>query len=424
MNLLMLSVDSLRWDMVARTHPDLLATPRFDEATRGFAFTDRCFSVSTATRPVHQSIFSGLYPFEHGITGQHRRERRRGIPRLLHRLVQAGYRVSALSEAAPILGGVDIGAPVQDLPADAASGLDRLTDGLSGTGDRALFVHYWSTHAPYGAADGRALGETAELIRQGAHDVVRERYRQAVISCFEDKIAPLIERLDLGSWAIVLFGDHGERWAVDELYHGRTLHHDVLRVPLFLHVPYRDAQPAGEICSLIDLEPTIRSLLHLGPTQGFGRDLLLACPTDLSTAHDIAGDSGHEPGHPFGGVSGDSGDHPPLYLAQIEPTPVDATDEIHLVRPDGSGLQTQAPDQLWALFNARHKATIFEPEGRVAWSQPLDPTETPTSPSGTFDALEARAQLCNGSEFARGELEDGIQAQALESRLRDLGYLA
>ena len=77
MNLLMLSVDSLRWDAVARTHPHLMATPRFDRIAEVFSYTNRCFSVSTATRPVHQSVFSGLFPFEHGITGQHRRQRRR-----------------------------------------------------------------------------------------------------------------------------------------------------------------------------------------------------------------------------------------------------------------------------------------------------------------------------------------------------------
>lgn len=402
MNLLLLSVDSLRWDMVGRTHPELLATPRFDAVTQGFAFTDRCFSVSTATRPVHQSIFSGLYPFEHGITGQHRRARRRGIPRLMSRLREAGYRVHALSEAAPILGGVDIGTHVQDLPTDAIDGLRRI-DALidprrADTTQHALFVHYWSTHAPYGAADGQALGETARLVHSGQHEEVRARYRSAVRDCFDNKIAPLIGRLDLGAWTVILFGDHGERWTAEELYHGRTLHHDVLRVPLFLHVPYRSAQPTGPICSLIDLEPTIRSLLNLEPSLGLGRDLL-ATPADSQRLH----------------------------LAQIEPTPTGAGDDVHLLTDARSAAprgEHHDAQQIWAVFNDRHKATIREPEGKVTWAETFDNRASPLEEPAPFDALVARDEVRGRSGFAMGELEDGIDAAALESRLRDLGYLS
>ena len=82
--LLVVTIDSLRFDYVSRTNPTI-RTPDFDRvAGEGLLdFIPTCFSVSSATRPVHTSLFSGLYPFEHGIEGQRDGVVRDGTPRLL-----------------------------------------------------------------------------------------------------------------------------------------------------------------------------------------------------------------------------------------------------------------------------------------------------------------------------------------------------
>ena len=86
-------------------------------------------------------------------------------------------------------------------------------------------------------------------------------------SLFERGIAPLLEQIDLEGWSVVIFGDHGESWTPDELYHGRTLRNPVLRVPLWVHAPAA-ARPAGpgpgEVVGLIDLHATARGLCGLG----------------------------------------------------------------------------------------------------------------------------------------------------------------
>ena len=126
MNLLLVSVDSLRLDHAARASGARVRTPRFDALTRGFAFTESCFSVSSATRPVHATLVTGLYPFEHGVQGQHDQRLRPGTPRLFARLREAGCRVGLFSEAASIFHGLDFGAPVQDLDPQPGAGLARL----------------------------------------------------------------------------------------------------------------------------------------------------------------------------------------------------------------------------------------------------------------------------------------------------------
>ena len=114
MNLLLVSLDSVRLDHVSR-RGGAVHTPRFDAVTAGFCFADRCFSVASATRPVHSSVMSGLYPFEHGIEGQRSGRLRQGIPLLFRTLDAAGYAVAGFSEASTVFTGLDLGAPLMPL---------------------------------------------------------------------------------------------------------------------------------------------------------------------------------------------------------------------------------------------------------------------------------------------------------------------
>ena len=88
-NLLLVSIDSLRGDHLPRTRPDV-TTPRFDYLTADFGMAPNCFSVSSATRPVHLSLVTGLYPFEHGILSQRHSRQRRGLPNLFDACRGAG----------------------------------------------------------------------------------------------------------------------------------------------------------------------------------------------------------------------------------------------------------------------------------------------------------------------------------------------
>ena len=105
MNLLLISVDSLRLDFAPGVSA-AVHTPRFSDLTRDFHICQQCFSVSSATRPVHTSLFTGLYPFEHGIEGQHSPAMRQGVADLFDLCRRAGYVVGALSEAPDIFTGL------------------------------------------------------------------------------------------------------------------------------------------------------------------------------------------------------------------------------------------------------------------------------------------------------------------------------
>lgn len=376
MNFLLISVDSLRLDFVARVNPQL-HTPRFDRISRDFRFCGGCFSVSSATRPAHTTLFTGLYPFEHHVLGQRSASMRRGIPHLFQLLEKRGYQVGAFSEAPAIFTGLDFAPWIREFSFPAATAF------AAGGGPRCLFAHYWSAHTPYGAADGRALGQTARLLREGRRGEVIARYQRAVEELFEGKLVPLLERLDLRQWGALILGDHGESWSPEELYHGQTLRNSVLRVPLYLHLPLGTPPLPRALVSLVDVFPTLAALCEL-PVEhrGFGRDLRRE-------------------------------DGPELYLAQIHPVLQEAAEPL---------IGLQRPGRQWALFDARHKFSWDEDRGVGRLERTF--TEELLPDQGEADYFkEVYERMQAESAYAHLPPAERETDELLDRRLRELGYL-
>ena len=395
MNLLVISADSLRLDFVSRTNPRI-RTPRFDRRTRSFGFFERCFSVSSATRPVHTSLFTGLYPFEHGIAGQRSSAMRTGIPHLFDLFEARGYAAAGFSEAREVFEGLAYASSISSLEPDPERGRRQIRSFLERPGPRFLFLHYWSTHTPYGAPDQRASGQVGRLLAAGRIRAVQEQYARAVEKLFEEKIEPILEWIDLEAWCVFLFGDHGESWTPDEPYHGRSLRNSVLRVPFFFHIP-RTGNPAPErpLLSLIDLFPTLAALFGLPVEyQGFGRDI-------------------RKP------------ERAEWHLAEVDP--IQGMDDLGREIRETFLLPGRAePGFQWAIFDAEEKFTFDEKEGRGRLERTLEEEplphdrETEKRFRKIYEGMKAR------SRYASLPLPgaDGEEAKLLEQRLRDLGYLS
>ena len=63
-NILLVIFDTLRWDYFQRF---LSGDPLFSETLKDFVFYEKAFAPSSWTLPSHFSLFTGLYPSEHGI---------------------------------------------------------------------------------------------------------------------------------------------------------------------------------------------------------------------------------------------------------------------------------------------------------------------------------------------------------------------
>ena len=366
MNLLLISVDSLRLDFAPGVST-AVRTPRFSDLTRDFHICQHCFSVSSATRPVHASLFTGLYPFEHGIEGQQSPAMRQGVADLFDLCRRAGYAVGAFSEAPDIFTGLSYANHIAPLPTD-----DQLAGWLQRREPTVLFIHYWSVHPPYGAADGLAFGEVGQLLAAGRIGEVQARYRAAIEQLFERHIARLLAALDLSAWAVFIISDHGQSWRADEPYHGQTLCNDVLRVPLYYRLP--SGEPVGRnLVSLIDLFPTFLSLLQLDhPYDGFARDIRTPSP-------------------------------PEYYLAEIDPGPA-----------------AQYGRQ-WSLFNASAKFTCDQSTQRETLVETF--SDRPLVALDTRPYHQAYAALRTASSYVQAGFDPAADCALLQQRLRALGYL-
>ena len=94
---------------------------------------------------------------------------------------------AAFSEAPDIFTGLSYADYIAPLPSD-----EQLAGWLQRREPTVLFVHYWSVHPPYGAADGLAFGEVGQLLAAGRIGEVQTRYRTAIEQLFERHIARLV----------------------------------------------------------------------------------------------------------------------------------------------------------------------------------------------------------------------------------------
>ncbi len=388
MNLLLITIDSLRWDYVGRNNPQI-QTPVFDNLTKHFRFTDRFFAVSSATRPVHSSLFTGLYPFEHEVLGMQYPAMRAGVPHLFSACERAGYQVNGFSQALNIFTGLEFSrwlVPYQ------AKQIQQVVN--SNNPSKCLFLHYWSTHTPYGAADGKALGETLDLLRGGQTQRVQKRYIQTIEKLFEHELVPLLQSLDMANWCIVILSDHGESWTIEEPYHGQTLNNSVLRIPLYFHIPHSGNPPfARSINSQIDIIPTLIKLLNLPLSyRGFGEDLYKKKSACLA----------------------------PYYLAQIDPLATHDDDANTLIHT----LPTIKSHKKWVLFDEEIKFSLNE-EDQSSKFEDLFSENPLTSHPPKQHFFKAFEKLVQNSKYNTSSIKtvDLNTNPLLEQRLKELGYL-
>lgn len=132
-------------------------------------------------------------------------------------------------------------------------------DRISAAGEppSLTWVHYFDVHEPYredslGTSDvDRYDGEIRNVDRaiERLVDGVRQRLERPVI--------------------IALTADHGEEFRDHGgVYHGSTLYEEQIRVPLIIHVPGVDPRRVSAPVELVDVAPTLLSLVdHADPTM-------------------------------------------------------------------------------------------------------------------------------------------------------------
>ncbi len=284
-NVILVSIDTLRADRLAAGGAYRRPMPRIDAFARAAVTFTNAWSVWPETSGSHMSLFTSRYPSEHGVT-TFISAPPPTLELLAERLRREGYLTRAFTEDGGVWAHAGFArgfsayaerrsadfvyrGEVDKVFADATRWVDAHRDRTF-----FLFLHTYQVHSPYSPPeDYRGLfkavppREPAGLQEFALQYDQEARYADDVIGPFLAHLA----RIGVAEHTIVVVtSDHGEEFGEHGGFgHGRTLYHEVLRVPLViaapgLLAPVEVATPA----SLLDVAPTILDLLGLAPTPG------------------------------------------------------------------------------------------------------------------------------------------------------------
>lgn len=286
-HVLIITIDTLRADRLGCYGNDHVATTNMDRLAREGAMALEATVPAPITRPSHVSIFTGLYPAQHGIRDNISRALAPDVPTLAEAFKAAGFDTAGfvssivLSAQSGLGRGFDEFSDRFELGADAGDEA-RFLDILEKRGDIAVadaiawlgrhtrtrtfvWVHLYDPHAPYEPpepyasryADRPYDGEVAwsdELVGRLESAVTRLGMRDRTL--------------------IALTSDHGEGLGEhSEAVHGFFLYEATLRVPVLLRGP--GIKPGTQIPGVVrsvDLFPTLLELSGV-PAPKAGRPL-------------------------------------------------------------------------------------------------------------------------------------------------------
>lgn len=294
-SIVLATLDTVRCDHLGLYGGPPELSPHLDALGARGLVHQAAYTTMPTTGPAHLSIFTGLYPSEHGslanaepISSEHR-------PReLARRLRDRGYATAAFVTSPllqPRATGL-VGFEIYDTPrGHLRPGEDAVRAALAWLDAEQrrpvfLWIHLYDAHSPYGSADQKGRSFPVEPGRYGwvdrgiyADPAERARAEQRYARGVRDADAALGRLLDGLAERIeppplvVVAGDHGE--ALAELLetrgyaydHGEFLDPEVVCVPLVVAGPGVTPGRSSGAVSLRDVYPTLLGAAGLLPAE-------------------------------------------------------------------------------------------------------------------------------------------------------------
>ncbi len=271
LNVLLITVDTLRADRLSCYSKEHLTTPNIDSlANRGVLFT-RAFAHTSTTLPSHTNILLGMTPLSHSVHDNSNFIVREGFTSLAEHLKAHGYSTAAFVGAYPldsrfgISQGFDLyddDYDVRDIKTD--TGGERIAEIVV---DRAihwlkeqnspwfLWIHCWDPHAPY---------DPPEPFKS-KFSVDPYDGEVAYVDHVLGKLFAYFETKSLWDSSLVIFtGDHGESlWEHDEETHGIFAYNSTIWIPLIIHTPDTKSRKVEQHVAHVDIFPTVCEALNI-----------------------------------------------------------------------------------------------------------------------------------------------------------------
>jgi len=317
-NILLVTVDTLRADVLGAYGATGARTPRIDQLAREGTLYERAVTPMPLTRPAHFSIFTSRYPREHGVVNN-ALSLPEGATTLAERLREHGYQTGAfvgvhlLSAEAGAAQGFDTFGEVDAAAKYRPGGLvvDEALSWLAEQSSNApvfLWVHLFDPHLPYEPpprfienVDPVLAESHPTLAWQDLKNLAQERdgdlpaevlaygrslYR-AEVAATDFEIGRLLdgfsELRNLDETVVAFTADHGECFERGVYFeHADCLHRGALRIPLILRHPSTFAVGKRESTpvSSLDLAPSLLSAAGLPSEESFKGESLSSLSPD------------------------------------------------------------------------------------------------------------------------------------------------
>ncbi len=273
-NVLLITLDTTRADHIGCYGNTAALTPALDSLAKRGVLWECARTPAPLTLPSHSSLFTGLYPAEHGLRTNGMGSLPKSIPTLAERLSTAGYDTAAIvasfvldrkfglhrgfefyDDDQPSVG---LKGNTHERQRDGRLVVESALDWLGRPRRRPFFcwVHFYDAHHPY---DPRVdvFGEQFKTRPYDGEIAYVDKQVQRLLDYLKER------RLDERTLVIVI-GDHGEGLGEhDEREHALTLYDQSLLVPWIWAGPgVASGRRVGQPVGLIDFTPTL--LDHLG----------------------------------------------------------------------------------------------------------------------------------------------------------------
>jgi len=298
-NLILISLDSARPDHLSLYGYPLSTSPNLDNwASRALVF-DHARTVVPLTGPSHASVFTSLYPHQHGAfrNGVPLKERWHTLAKILS---DRGYHTAAFISGWTLrstISGLNRGFLEYDDDLSSRYKLlnrervaeDTVAAVLDFLGQKPfeapffLFVHFFDPHDPYRRHAGIVQVLENQARRLGLPKDISVLNYDNELAYLDLHLGKLLETCQrrgmLENTLVMIFSDHGESLGEHGYRgHGRRIYEQCVRIPMLLYAPqlFPQARRVATPVTTLDILPTMLSLMGIPLPAGIavaGRDL-------------------------------------------------------------------------------------------------------------------------------------------------------
>jgi arylsulfatase A-like enzyme/Flp pilus assembly protein TadD len=284
--LLIVTLDTTRADHFGYSGSEEVKTPVMDGLAEESLVFLNTTTVVPLTLPAHSSLFTGVYPFTHGVRDNMGYELPDESVTLAEVLKDAGWQTAGFISAYVLHSGFGIaqgfdhysdifefekGAVVSpgSVQRDGSDTLEESLAWLEENHERPFFlwIHLFDPHVPYTPPE------------PFASQYPKDRYA-AEIAYTDSLVGKITDKLDALGRAddtiLTIIGDHGEgRGDHKESFHGLFIYDESIQVPCLIRAPGIAARRIDAQVRIIDIMPTLLALMGL-PAHSDSEESLLA----------------------------------------------------------------------------------------------------------------------------------------------------